>query len=106
MIFNFWRPYLLFKPKKSGHYLCTVRCGDETNNTGVMELYYTDWKNEFSDYRRVNVFEGYKVYKASKAAIEDNRVYSDSLCDRTLGVVAWKKLPKPCGWWRKKKGGE
>ena len=32
------------------------------------------------------------MYKVCRAPIEENHVYSDSLCERK-DVIAWKKLP-------------
>ena len=55
-----------------------------------MDLYFHD--GYWVDRRRKQVFEGYKVYKPSRAAIEDNRVWNDELCDRE-DVIAWRRLP-------------
>ena len=98
MIFNFWRPFRWFKPKKDGEYLCVIDNPYELRY--VVQLSYTEYLNKWENTGRSSVFEGYKVYKHGRATIEDNRVYSDRLCDRTREVVAWKKLPKPCKMWK------
>lgn len=115
MLFNFWRKYPFFKPKKAGWYQCTVMYGFGVRSSKVMDLYFTPYndisvdreeeKSEYekrkngiwTDIRRHQVFQGYKVYKPSRAAIEDNRVWEDSLCERD-DVVAWRRLPKPYKW--------
>lgn len=94
-IFNFWRNYPRFKPKKEAAYLCTLEDGS------VMILYYSEWVDEWIDSSRQSVFDGYQVYMSGRGQIEDTRVYSDGLCDRTRSVMAWKKLPKRKGWWWK-----
>lgn len=85
MIFNFWRPYPFFKPKKDGWYQCSVR-------NHVMDLYYDASSDSWLDKRRQNVFDGYKCYKSGREPLEYNRVFTDSLCVRD-DVVAWKKMP-------------
>lgn len=119
MLFNFWRKYPFWKPKKAGWYQCTVMYGSGFASSKVMDLYFTpyediavDKEEELSeyerrkngnwiDYRRQQVFQGYKVYKPSRAAIEDNRVWEDNLCER-IDVVAWRKLPNPYKWRKEK----
>ena len=87
MIFNFWKRYPKRAPMDDGWYLCTLE------NGRVMDLYY-DWLiKEWIDKRRQSVFNGYKVYKSGKEALDYNRVYGDANCLRD-DVVAWKKLPK------------
>lgn len=98
MIFNIWRKYPNHKPKEDGWYQCTVQHGYGIDQPRVMDLYFekdlgTYW---WIDKRRQQVFDGYKVYKSSRAPIEDNRVWKDSLCERD-DVIAWRKLPKCCG---------
>ena len=97
MIFNPWRKYPKRSPKESGHYLCTVGVwdGDEYKLT-IAKLYFMvrDGKGKWFDPNRQSVFDGYKVYNACRAPIEENRVWTDSLCERTDNVIAWKKLPK------------
>lgn len=93
MIFNFWRPYRFFKPKKDGWYQCTVNDGFQDGRPRVMDLHYDTITGRWVDLRRQRVFEGYKVYKQCRAAIEDNRVYSDSECV-WIDILAWRKLPK------------
>lgn len=97
-MFNFWRRYPRFKPKKAGWYQCTVITGDDCSKLKVMDLYYLYVSMMWIDRRRQDVFDGYQVYKPCRAPIAENHVYRDILCDRTLAVVAWRKLPKPCRW--------
>lgn len=102
MIFNFWRKYPLFKPKKEGWYQCTVQHGYGLYQPRVMDLYFyfkPDVGGIWVDSRRKEVFMGYKVYKPNRAPIEDNRVWEDSDCERN-DVIAWRKLPMCYGWKR------
>lgn len=102
MIFNPWRKYSWFKPKKEGWYTCTVRIKEEDGKElrRVIDLYYIPWMDRWFDDRRQSVFKGYVVYLSGRGQLEGNRVYDDRLCDLTKSVIAWKKLPKPCGWWK------
>lgn len=94
-MFNIWRPYPLLKPKTDGWY--SVSLFDGT----VMDLEYISWSNRWMDSRRQSVFNGYKVYKSGRAAIDENRVFDDKLCNRTSEVVAWRKIGLPyCWWWK------
>lgn len=100
MILNFWRPISLFRPKKAGWYQCTVRV--ETYNTRVMNLYFdTIEGGKWLDLKRQKVFDGYKVYKPGRETLEYHRVHTDELCER-IDILAWRKLPRPYGWWKKK----
>ena len=92
MLFNFWRRYPRRKPKEDGYYLCTIAMG-ETDGY-VLKLFYNTRTDKWTDIRRQKVFDGYVVYKVCRAPIEENRVYTDGMCDRTDEVVAWKQLPK------------
>ena len=92
-MFNLWRTYPRWRPKSDGFYLCTVR-GIEGMDDYVLILYYSCRSNTWIDIRRQKVFDGYVVYRVCRAAIPENHVSTDSLCDRTDDVVAWKKLPK------------
>lgn len=97
MLFNFWKPYPLFRPKKDGRYLCTVM----DDKRKVIELHYsTHNEGSWVDIRRQRVFDGYKVYKQCREPMDYNRVFTDGLCERN-DVIAWKRLPNAC-WWRKK----
>lgn len=102
MIFNFWRPYRFFKPRKDGWYLCTVQDGYGVNEPKVLYLYFRKWDQRWINDTRQTVFDGYKVYESGKAPIEDYRVLTDIYCER-YDVVAWKKLPW-CYIWSKFKG--
>lgn len=95
MIFNRWRKYPKHKPKESGWYQCTVKHGYGTDKPRVMDLYFDITLNTYwwIDRRRQQVFDGYRVYLFSRAPIDDNRVFKDSLCERD-DVLAWRKLPK------------
>ena len=95
MIINKWNRYPKKKPKNEGWYQCTVQHGYGLNKPKVMDLYFcfsSDRGGIWVDRRRQQVFYGYKVYKPSRAPIEDNRLWKDELCER-IDVVAWKKLP-------------
>ena len=96
---NFWRPYPIFKPKKSGWYLCTCSDGAGTYSPRVMLLHYTQWSDTWVNLERMRVFNGYKVYMSCRAPIDDNLVSEDNECKRH-DVIAWKKVPKKC-WWAK-----
>lgn len=100
-MFNFWRPYPLIKPKKSGWYSCTAAHGGGINNPIVIELYFREWDKKWINRRRQAVFDGYKVYESGHAPIEDFRVFSDSECER-IDILAWKKPPRLCIWCRKR----
>lgn len=100
MIFNFWRRYPFLKPKKDGWYQCTCEHGAGLNQPKVMDLYFRVWDSKWINTNRQSVFNGYKVYKPCRAPIEDNRMYTDSDCER-IDVMAWRKLPRYYGWWRK-----
>jgi hypothetical protein len=93
MIFNPWRKFPRWKPKEDGYYLCTIY-DLETDYSYVAKLYYTVRSGLWENNERINVFMGYTIYKVCRAPIEENRVYRDSLCNRTEDVVAWKKMPK------------
>lgn len=99
-MFNFWRPYPLLKPRRTGFYLCTVTYL-ETHSSTVEKLHYSDGK--WTNKSRQLVFDGYKVYKLGRATIEENHVYSDILSELpNETIVAWKKLPKVYGKKNKK----
>lgn len=95
MIFNPWRPYPLWLPKRDGWYRCTIQSFRDPEKRICMDLYYDVRSDVWEDRKRQNVFDGYKVYKSGREPLEYNRVRSDSLCIRN-DVVAWKKLEKPC----------
>lgn len=100
MIFNRWKKYPKRKPKEEGWYQCTVLYG--INGTAnecptVMDLYWWNapdrggvWLNK----DRQGIFDGYKVFLPCRAPIDDNRVYTDSLCER-VDVIAWRELSEP-----------
>lgn len=78
-IFNRWRRVDRNEfPKKNGWYICTIcYLFDAQKNlyaTYVMDLYF---------------------YKESKRWIDNRKIISDHLYNRTDQVIAWKKTPKP-----------
>lgn len=89
MIFNFWRRYPRRKPKGAGYYLCTI---DNGLSRWVTVLYF-DGRYTWIDRSRQKVFDGYQVYKVCRVPNEENRVWTDGLCEPE-NVVAWKRLPK------------
>lgn len=109
-MFNRWRKYPKRKPKNEGRYQCIVKYGfgGQIKNPTIIDLYWwyaPDRGGVWIDRRRNNVFVGYKVYEACRAAIEENRVFGDNLCERT-DVLAWRKMPKIPWRWRDKKTDE
>lgn len=94
-IFNPWRPYPLWIPKKDGWYQCTIQSFEEPEERWVMDLYFNTRTKIWEDKRRQNVFTGYKVFKSGRGTQDYNRVYTDKLCIRN-DVIAWKKVDKPC----------
>ena len=100
---NFWRKYPRRKPKESGRYQCTVMYGYNLDNVRVMDLYFDTLDGgKWLDDRRQSVFSGYKVYKDGRVPLEENRVFTDGLCERDH-VIAWRKLPKAYGERRKRR---
>lgn len=102
MLFNFWRPYPFLKPRKSGWYICTTSYSNGIGDPEVIELYFSDWNSKWINKSRQTVFDGYKVYQPCRATTDENRVYTDSACER-IDVISWKKLPRCYRWWKKKK---
>lgn len=96
-----WRKYPKHKPKDNGWYLCAMDVGSDI--LPLMVLFYDKREKKWFNITRQTVFDGYVVYKCCRAPIQENRVYTDRLCERS-DVLAWKKLPKEYG--RKKKGGK
>lgn len=96
MLFNRWHKFPNRKPKISGWYQCTCQHAGGTDVPAVMDLFYDQIYDAWIDYRRLHVFNGYKVYEACKPPIDDFRKYSDGECER-IDILAWKKLPKCYG---------
>lgn len=93
-LFNRWRVFEKEKPEKRGWYQCTV--GKPAKYLYTMNLYWCDDIQRFKDNRRQSVFNDYDVYAYNDVTHEyDKPINTDSLCDRTDRVIAWKKLPKP-----------
>lgn len=93
MIFNNWRPYPKYKPKRDGWYQCTIRHGENMEKAYVTDLLYKARLDKWIDVHHQNVFEGYRVFKSHGPLAEDLRVHTDRLCVRD-SVVAWRKLPR------------
>lgn len=90
----FWRLFKDKKPKKNGWYQCTVEISGQQRY--VMDLYWYGELQRFKDNRRQSVFSDYDVYAYNDTTYEyDKPVNTNSLCDRTDDVVAWRKMPKP-----------
>lgn len=100
-LFNIWRPYKWFKPRKDGRYLCTIQNGYLTNEPRVVLLYFRERDSKWFNAARQNVFDGYQVYECCRAPMDYNRIFTDSECERT-DVIAWKKLPRFYGWWKRR----
>ena len=92
-----WHSYKHRKPKEDGDYLCIVPIlslyDNDKNTFTIKQLYYNTRMDKWIDKSRLSVFSGYVVYKCCRAPIDENRVYSDALCERE-DVMYWKKLPK------------
>lgn len=101
MVFNPWRPCPFWLPKKDGWYRCTVESFENPAERKVIDLYFDASEKVWMDKRRQQVFDGYKVYKSGREALEYNRVYTDRLCVRN-DVVAWRKMEKPCRRFKRK----
>ena len=98
---NIWHPYPLMTPKKDGWYICTAAHGAGLNTPKVMEVYFRKWDKKWYNPRRHSVFDGYKVCEACRAPLEDNRVFTDSECDR-IDILAWRPLPRLYPFGRKR----
>lgn len=93
-LFNRWRVFGKEKPKKDGWYICTVEV--PRMQRYVMDLYWYGKNQRFKDNRKQLVFSDYDVYAYNDVTHEyDKPINTDSLCDRTENVIAWKKSPKP-----------
>ena len=84
----FWKEFKKQKPSKSGWYQCTVEVPNQQRY--VMNLYWWNDKQKFINNSSQMVFDIYKVLN-----IMDERMYTDSSCDRTEDVIAWKNIAKP-----------
>ena len=96
----FWRRFDKHKPPHDGWYQCTVAFpsnsidGKEDVQSYVMDLYWYEEHNKWMDNRRQDIFSTYEVYGYGNGN-KKKRLYSNNLCDRTSGVIAWRPLPKP-----------
>lgn len=100
MLIMRWKPFPQHKPKVDGWYQCTIEYGDENKQRYVMDLYwYGKCKGEgrWIDNRRQSIFDSYNVYALDSMMfkVDNKRLLTTALCDRTDSVTAWKKLPKP-----------
>jgi len=93
-MFNFWKPFPKYKPKKSGWYQCSIRYGEDPDQAYVMDLYWYRYKEQWRDNRRLTIFEDYDVYtKEGKLLLCNDIISTHTLCVRK-DVIAFKKLPK------------
>ena len=83
----FWNRFDKKKPKKDGWYICTVEVKNQQRY--VMDLYWYSDRQQFRDNRRQNVFDVYNVFN-----FENKELHSENLCNRTDGVIAWRKQPR------------
>lgn len=83
----FWKRFDKKKPTEKGWYMCTVEVPNQQRY--VMDLYWYPDRQKFIDNRRQTIFDDYTV-----TDYEGKRLHSIGLCDRTSGVVAWRKMPK------------
>lgn len=94
-MFNMWKPFPQYIPKKRGWYICSIRYGEEPSQAYVMDLFWDDgvWK----DNRRLNVFQQYEVLGYDIDDITGQpckkQIFTDNLCFRA-DVIAFKKCPK------------
>ena len=85
-------------PTEDGWYDCWIRLIDKDGNDYVnygMDLYYYTDSKKFIDNRRQNVFDLYDVmaFDPDPNVVYDKvKIWKDSLCDRTDGVIAWKEM--------------
>lgn len=82
-----WKNFVKRKPKEKGWYLCTVEVKNQQRYT--MKLYWYPETQKFIDNIRQNVCDVYQVMSSTGERLRDIGQ------DRTKGVVAWRKLPKP-----------
>lgn len=94
-MFNRWKPYPKYKPKKQGWYICSIRYGEEEGQAYVMDLWWNEKLERWQDNRRINVFQLYEVFGYGKKINrnEKMRIYYDNTCYRN-DVIAFKRLPK------------
>ena len=95
-MFNRWKPYPKYKPKKRGWYICSIRYGEDKRQAYVMDLFWDEVRGVWKDNRRLNVFSTYEVYGWGESIIgtpAKTRLYHDRLCERN-NVIAFKKQPK------------
>lgn len=83
----FWKRFDKKKPTKDGWYLCTIEVPGQQRY--VMDLYWYSNRQMFRDNRVQHTFDTHQVldYKGYQ-------LYENHLCDRTDGVVAWRKMPR------------
>lgn len=89
-----WIIFKKRKPKKDGWYQCTVEVPSQQRY--VMDLYWYADRQQFRDNRRQDVFNCYAVYGYNdETHLQDERLYSERICNRTEDVIAWRKIPRP-----------
>lgn len=90
----FWKIFKKKQPKKDGWYQCTVEVPGQQRY--VMDLYWYGNVQRFRDNRRQTVFDYYHVFGYNdETGKNDKRMYTEDICDRTVDVIAWRKVPKP-----------
>lgn len=93
-MFNRWKPYPKYKPKKREKYLCSIKYGEEEGQSYVMILTYLPKVDRWKNFPLQHTFDIYSVYGYNdETGKEDKLLYSDPLVYRD-DVVAFKKLPK------------
>ena len=87
---HMWKPFPKHKPTTDGWYICTVEVKDQQRY--VMMLYWHSKRGEsgkFIDNLRESMFDMYDIY-----GCDNEKLTTCHLCDRTDGVVAFRKVPK------------
>jgi hypothetical protein len=89
-----WHKFPKTKPKKNGWYQCTVEVSNQQRY--VMDLFWYGDRQQFRDNRRQDVFDSYDVYGYNnETKLNDKKLYTINLCNRTDEVVAWRQQYKP-----------
>lgn len=86
-----WHIFKKKKPKTQGWYLCTVysHYSDYKFGRQVIMLYYYPSRCRFINKLRQDVFATHRVN-----GIDNRWLRTDTECDRTEDVIAWRKLPR------------
>ena len=95
-MFNRWKPFPKYKPKKRGWYICSSRYGEEPGEAYVMDLFWDEKREVWKDNRRIDVFQSYEVYGWGNNILDQavkKQLFYDNFCERT-DVIAFKRCPK------------